>query len=86
MLAYEGRWEDAVQRHRVITGYDAYEGIGKLIRQKQQQLGVKGREGLMLLIKPTAQASYQNVLAALDEATINGVTIRHRRTCKRRKR
>lgn len=53
-------------------------GIGHIIREKQKQLaanpaGKEGKDGLMLLIKPGAQASYQNVVDMLDEAMINKV-------------
>ena len=78
VYAYTGRWEDAVAQHAVVhTGYSTYEGIGKLIREKQKQLeakaGRKGREDLVLLIKPTARASYRNIMATLDETAINAV-------------
>lgn len=78
VYAYTGRWEDAAARHAIMhTDYNTYEGIGKLIREKQKQLeataGRKGREDLVLLIKPTARASYRNIMAALDETAINAV-------------
>jgi hypothetical protein len=39
-----------------------------------QQLNKKdGRNGLVFLIKPTAQSSYKNVVDALDETIINDI-------------
>jgi biopolymer transport protein ExbD len=77
LYAYEGSWEDAVRSHKIITtDYSAYNGIGKLIREKQQQLQQtdrEGKDGLVLLIKPTGKATYKNVIDVLDEAVINNV-------------
>jgi hypothetical protein len=60
-----------------LTNYDESFGIGNLIRLKQEQLQQtdkkEGRDGLVFLIKPTAQSSYKNVVDALDETIINGV-------------
>lgn len=60
------------------TNYSSYEGIGKIIRQKQKDIDASGkfadgRKGLMLLIKPTPGSVYKNVIDALDEAVINDV-------------
>lgn len=78
VYAYPGKFEDAVKQHKIIqTNYDESFGIGNLIRLKQKQLQQtdikEGRDGLVLLIKPTAQASYKNVVDALDETIINDV-------------
>ena len=71
-FVYEGRWEDAFSQHRIsTTGYHLQTGLGKSIRQKQQQLATK--EDLVVLIKPLPTASYQQVITALDEMRINGV-------------
>lgn len=53
------------------TGYGA-SGLRTLIQNKQRQLGIK-KNDLMLLIKPSSGASYQNVMAVLDEVLINEV-------------
>jgi biopolymer transport protein ExbD len=45
--------------------------MGNSIRQKQKSLPAK--EDLVVLIKPLATSLYQNVIAALDEMTLNGV-------------
>lgn len=70
---YEGDWKDAVKNDKVVkTSYNVYTGAGSLIRAKQKALGDRTKE-LMLLIKPTEGATYQNIINALDEVTINGV-------------
>jgi biopolymer transport protein ExbD len=77
VFAYEGMWDDAQKNHRIIeTGYDVNGGIGKLIREKQQKLQAsdkEGRDALTLMIKPASQASYENLIDALDETLINDV-------------
>jgi hypothetical protein len=58
------------------TGYGLNGGIGDIIRQKQAAMDQSykgGRKELMLLIKPTTEASYGNVVALLDETLINQV-------------
>ena len=71
---YEGEWEAALQNKSVLpTGYDLQQGLGKVIRQKQQQLG-EDKKDLMLIIKPLDEATYANVIDILDEVQINGVT------------
>jgi hypothetical protein len=78
VYAYEGDWQEAFKNHAVFpSGYNEYGGLGKLIRAKQkwlQQTDKKeGRDGLVLLIKPTSMASYKNMVDALDEAMINDI-------------
>ena len=78
VYAYEGKFDEAVKEGKIITtSYDEGDGIGNLIRQKQKQLQQtdkkEGRNGLVFLIKPTAQSSYKNVIDALDETMINDV-------------
>ena len=76
---YKGDFNEAAKANRIFeTNYSAYEGIGKIIRQKQKVIDASGkfpdgRKGLMLLIKPTAGSVYKNVIDALDEAVINDV-------------
>ncbi|HEX6169636.1 MAG TPA: biopolymer transporter ExbD [Chitinophagaceae bacterium] len=76
---YSGDFKEAVSENKIgETNYSAYEGIGKIIRQKQKDLDdsgkfTDGRKGLMLLIKPTSKSVYDNVIDALDEAVINDV-------------
>ena len=76
---YNGDFKEAANANRIFeTNYSMYEGIGKIIRQKQKEIDVSGkfadgRKGLMLLIKPTSGSVYKNVIDALDEAVINDV-------------
>lgn len=76
VAAYHGFWEDAVRNKSILpSNYHITKGIGRLIRQKQQQLQAAGRSAkdLVLLVKPSTDASYKNVVDVLDEVTINGV-------------
>jgi biopolymer transport protein ExbD len=79
---YHGEWQDAVKSNQVIqTTFAVKDGFGKAIREKQQVLDQlklakpdsEGRNGLMLLIKATADASYSNLIDVLDEVAINKV-------------
>ena len=76
---YNGDFIEAVSDNKIYeTNYSTYEGIGKVIRQKQKEIDASGkftdgRKGLMLLIKPTSGSVYKNVIDALDEAVINDV-------------
>ena len=76
---YNGDFKEAVSANKIFeTNYSTYEGIGKIIRQKQKDIEASGkfadgRKGLMLLIKPTPGSVYKNVIDALDEAVINDV-------------
>ena len=76
---FNGDFKEAVRANKIYqTNYFTYEGIGKIIRQKQKDIDASGkfadgRKGLMLLIKPTSKSVYKNVIDALDEAVINDV-------------
>jgi len=75
---YHGDWKKASEAGQIVeTNFLEMTGLGKIIREKQKMLDVvnkkEKRDGLMLLIKPGAEASYQNVIDALDEALINAV-------------
>jgi biopolymer transport protein ExbD len=76
---YPGNWEDAVRTGAIReTGYSHYTGLGSVIRLQQKLIDEnrkfpEGRKGLMLLIKPAGNASYKNVVDALDEVMINDV-------------
>jgi biopolymer transport protein ExbD len=75
---YHGDWKKASENNKVYpTNFSVTNGLGKIIREKQKWLDEHGtkekRNGLMLLIKAGNGASYQNVIDALDEATINMV-------------
>jgi biopolymer transport protein ExbD len=74
---YFGKWEDAEKAEAIYkTEYAGNNSIRKVIAEKQQLLDSNAkskekRDGLMLLIKPTAQASYKNLVDVMDEATIS---------------
>ena len=76
---YHGNFDEALKANEIFeTNYSTYNGIGKVIRQKQKELDASGkftdgRKGLMLLIKPTSTSNYKNVIDALEEAVINDV-------------
>lgn len=75
---YHGDLKEAITGHQFgTTNFSITEGIGSIIRQKQQALANSGRfkaKDLVLIIKPDAGAKYKSVVAALDETTINDVT------------
>ncbi|MBS1665796.1 MAG: biopolymer transporter ExbD [Bacteroidetes bacterium] len=59
-----------------ITGYSIQNGIGEIIRQKQSwmdQYYKGGRKEMMVLIKASSDASYENLVSLLDEMLINQV-------------
>jgi len=71
-FVYEGLWDDALKRASIVeASYDLKSGIGQQIREKQKRLAAK--DALVVLIKPLQDASYQNVIAALDDMQINNV-------------
>jgi len=58
------------------TSFSTSNGIGEIIRRKQiaiTQNPKYKKEDLALIIKPAIDASYQNVVNALDEVLINNV-------------
>jgi biopolymer transport protein ExbD len=72
VYAYSGFWHQSKVKQ---TSYDVHEGVGAIIRAKKAQLAKAGTdpEELFLIIKPSADASYQNVVDLLDEVMINNV-------------
>jgi biopolymer transport protein ExbD len=79
LFYYFGKWEEAEKRGKIYTTtYAGKNSIRNIIATKQQELDreikSKGKkDGLMLLIKPTKEASYKNLVDLLDEAIINNV-------------
>ena len=75
VFVYEGGLEKSIATNAVKqTNYNVQTGLGALVRQKQKALDKEGlKDDLMVVIKPTPSASYQDVMNALDEMLINGV-------------
>jgi biopolymer transport protein ExbD len=72
---YSGEETEALKNASIYS--TTYTGIGNVIREKQKMLDSKqpdGRNELVVLIKADKAASYKNVVDALDEMTIHGVT------------
>lgn len=72
---YSGEGTKAIKNAAIYS--TTYAGIGNVIRAKQKILDNKqadGRSELVVLIKAGKAASYKNVVDALDEMTIHGVT------------
>src|SRR5450432_122187 len=72
---YHGALQKALKENLYgITTFALSNGIGNIIRQKEIALDNNPkftRKDLMLIIKPTMDARYQNIVAALDEVLIN---------------
>jgi biopolymer transport protein ExbD len=75
---YHGFLADALKTNTYgVTNYSMSEGLGQIIRTKQAALDrVKpgNRNELVVMVKPTPEANYQNVVNVLDEFLINEVT------------
>ena len=74
---YFGEEEKAVKNNTVMqTSWYEQEGIGKIIREKQQALDKipEGRSSLVVVIKPGERSTYKNAVDMLDEMLINRVT------------
>lgn len=61
-------------QHTVITDYSS-SGLRNIIQRKLKEVALQsGDKGnTIILIKPTRQASYKNIVDVLDEMTVNGV-------------
>jgi biopolymer transport protein ExbD len=74
---YDGTLESSFKSGSFgITDYSVQHGIGEIIRQKQLLMDKTlkaGRKELMVLIKPSDDADYENVVNLLDEMLINKV-------------
>jgi biopolymer transport protein ExbD len=75
---YHGSMALALQKGAYgIVNYSFKDGIGQVIRDKQLAMDKSGkvpRKDLMLLVKPTTEANYQNIIDILDEVRINDVS------------
>jgi biopolymer transport protein ExbD len=57
-----------------VTDFSITDGIGEIIRQKQKTIEATTkfkRDAMMVVIRPSDDCRYQNVIDALDEMTIN---------------
>jgi biopolymer transport protein ExbD len=69
---YEGKWDEALAQNNIIkTNYDVQNGLGKLLRRDQK---IFKENTSMLLIKPSPDTTYNNIINVLDEVAINGLT------------
>jgi biopolymer transport protein ExbD len=75
MIYYRGNWQDAVQQNEIIKTDHSSRSLRHAIIQQKHQLDSNGiaKDGLMLLIKSTGDASYKNIVDMLDEVLINDV-------------
>ena len=74
---YIGDMKTAIKNNQVFqTSYDEINGIGNIIRQRQSELKKRkiDKKDLIVLIKPGRSSSYKNMINALDEMLINGVS------------
>ncbi len=74
---YSGDMNKAIKNNQLFqTSYDETKGIGSVIRNKQNELIKRkiDKKQLNVLIKPGTNSTYKNVISALDEMLINGVT------------
>ncbi len=74
---YSGEMNQAIKNNQVFqTSYNETNGMGNIIRQRQNELNKRkiDKKDLVVLIKPGRSSSYKNVINALDEMLINGVS------------
>ena len=73
---YFGSWENALSEKRIFPVQ--LTGLRQVIRERQELLDdsvrfSEGRKGLMMLIKPSPVARYNDLVDVLDEAVIQAV-------------
>jgi len=74
---YSGDMNEAIKNRQIFqSSFSEINGIGSIIRRKQNELAKRmiDKKQLIVLIKPSANSSYKNMIDALDEMLINGVT------------
>ena len=77
LFYYNRDLNQALKNNQVFrTSYDELNGIGNIIRQRQNELKKRNidQKDMVVLIKPGSGSSYKNVINALDEMLINGVS------------
>lgn len=62
--------------HPKICGYSGVNGLRNILLQKQHQVEQQfgNKKEMVVLIQPTASCHYKNLVDALDEMLINGIT------------
>lgn len=77
LFYYHGMLDNALNAGGFgFTSYHVSTGIGKIIREKKLIMEKEkpgSAKDLTLMIKPAAEASYQNLVDLLDEVAINKV-------------
>jgi biopolymer transport protein ExbD len=79
LYCYHGDWKDAIASGNIIeTNFRGNADLRKIINDKQQlldstQKNKEGRNGLMVLINPGKDVSYNHIVNVLDEMTISMV-------------
>jgi hypothetical protein len=74
---YNGDMNQAIKNNQVFeTYYNEINGMGNIIRERQNGLRQRriDKKDLIVLIKPGRSSSYKNLVNALDEMLINGVS------------
>lgn len=74
---YHGNWKEAVANNAVLQTDFSSSGLREIIIEKKKKLDAsgskEGKDGLMLIVKSTENASYKNIVDILDEVMINDV-------------
>jgi biopolymer transport protein ExbD len=73
---YKGELSDALKANTWGITTFATNGLGQIVRNQQaflDKMGAGKRKDLMLMIKPSAESNYENVVNVLDEVMINDV-------------
>jgi hypothetical protein len=74
---YQGNLRGAIQSSEYgITTYSYRDGIGEIIRNKKivlERIEKDHSKELFLIIKPTNESNYRQLVDILDEATINAI-------------
>jgi len=72
---YHGELGEALKTNSFgVTNYSLTNGLGQIVRNKQLVLDKTGkRKDLMLMVKPTPESNYQQLINVLDEVLINDV-------------
>ena len=75
MFYYYGNANEAIKNDHVFrTSFNEVVGLGNAIRQKQSELEKTNnltKKELIVLLKPSKECSYKNLVNALDEMLIN---------------